>query len=127
MNRSFAYGFAAGLSTAVVALCLWAGVNSPAVRYFVQIPELKRLDAKVRSRRVEVIGRVEEGSIVLNGSTTTFVLAQRDGSDPGEQLKVVYTGKDLPDTFREHAQALVEGAMGADGVFHANKVLAKSM
>jgi cytochrome c-type biogenesis protein CcmE len=31
----------------------------------------------------------------------------------------------LPDTFRDGAQALADGAMGADGVFHASKIQAK--
>ena len=44
----------------------------------------------------------------------------------GEQLKVVYTGDDpLPDTFKDHAQALADGKLGADGVFHANQIQAK--
>jgi hypothetical protein len=39
--------------------------------------------------------------------------------DVGEQLKVVYTGSDLPDTFREDAQAVAHGEVGPDGVFRA--------
>jgi cytochrome c-type biogenesis protein CcmE len=39
---------------------------------------------------------------------------------------VVYTGTDpLPDTFRDGAQALADGRMGRDGVFHASKIQAK--
>jgi cytochrome c-type biogenesis protein CcmE len=43
-----------------------------------------------------------------------------------QKLKVSYTGSEpLPDTFRDGAQALAEGKMGADGVFHAAKIQAK--
>ena len=31
----------------------------------------------------------------------------------------------LPDTFRDGAQALADGRMGRDGVFHASKIQAK--
>ena len=42
------------------------------------------------------------------------------------QLKVAYTGSEpLPDTFRDGAQALADGKMGRDGVFHASKIQAK--
>ena len=41
-------------------------------------------------------------------------------------MKVAYTGTDpLPDTFRDGAQALADGRMGRDGVFHASKIQAK--
>jgi cytochrome c-type biogenesis protein CcmE len=41
-------------------------------------------------------------------------------------LRVAYDGKDpLPDTFKDGAQALADGRLGPDGVFHANKIQAK--
>ena len=41
-------------------------------------------------------------------------------------LNVRYDGiEPLPDTFRDGAQALAEGKMGPDGVFHAAKIQAK--
>jgi hypothetical protein len=44
----------------------------------------------------------------------------------GADLRVVYTGTDLPDTVRDGAQALADGQVGADGVFRANKLQAKT-
>ena len=63
----------------------------------------------------------------LAGQTTTaFLMVEHEGQkDVGEQLKVVYTGNDLPDTFKDHAEALAGGQMGSDGVFRANKLQAK--
>jgi cytochrome c-type biogenesis protein CcmE len=41
-------------------------------------------------------------------------------------LPVTYDGRDpLPDTFRDGAQALAGGRLGADGVFHASDIQAK--
>jgi cytochrome c-type biogenesis protein CcmE len=41
-------------------------------------------------------------------------------------LPVAYAGIDpLPDTFRDGAQALVDGRMDRDGTFHASKISAK--
>ena len=58
----------------------------------------------------------------------SFVLHQTPGmlqKDP-VRLAVVYTGIDpLPDTFKDNAQALADGKLGQDGVFHASKVQAK--
>jgi cytochrome c-type biogenesis protein CcmE len=41
-------------------------------------------------------------------------------------LNVVYTGADpLPDTFKDGSQAVADGKLASDGVFHATKVQAK--
>jgi cytochrome c-type biogenesis protein CcmE len=41
-------------------------------------------------------------------------------------LPVVYEGRDpLPDTFRDGAQALADGKLGPDNVFHAQEIQAK--
>jgi cytochrome c-type biogenesis protein CcmE len=41
-------------------------------------------------------------------------------------MKVVYSGiEPVPDTFKDGAQALADGKLGADGVFHAAKIQAK--
>lgn len=124
MNRYLKFGIPVA---AILATCVWLGVSSTkqTAEYFVKIPELKNMGAKARSRRLQVDGHVKQGSIVSQGQTTAFVLVEREGSDPGEQLKVVYTGNDLPDTFKDHAEAVAGGVMGEDGVFHANKLQAK--
>jgi cytochrome c-type biogenesis protein CcmE len=79
-------------------------------------------------KRVRVDGFVQAGSIVRNGSEVSFVIHQ----DPNKRqldnmtLKIVYRGIDpLPDTFKDDAQALADGKLGADGVFQASKIQAK--
>jgi cytochrome c-type biogenesis protein CcmE len=50
-----------------------------------------------------------------------FVLIENDQS-----LSVVYTGTEAPpDTFKDDSQAMAEGKLGADGVFHAKQLQAK--
>jgi cytochrome c-type biogenesis protein CcmE len=65
---------------------------------------------------------------VRSGSEVSFVIHQ----DPNKRqqdnmtLKIVYRGIDpLPDTFKDDAQALADGKLGADGVFQASKIQAK--
>lgn len=124
MNRFLKFGIPV---VAILATCVWLGFSETKKtgEHWLKIPELKSLDESARSRRLEVDGHVKEGSIVSRGETTSFVLVEREGSDPGQELKVVYTGSDLPDTFKDHAEAVAGGMMGADGVFHANKLQAK--
>ena len=55
------------------------------------------------------------------GANVSFTLAQDK-----LRMQVVYNGIDpLPDTFRDGAQALADGKLGSDGVFHATKIQAK--
>jgi len=47
-------------------------------------------------------------------------------ANSADGLKVEYSGIDpLPDTFKDHAQAVAEGKLDASGVFHATKIQAK--
>ena len=65
-------------------------------------------------------GLVNDGSLKsLGGSTVQFVVTDKD-----KALNVSYTGV-LPDLFREGQGVVAEGALGADGTFLADTVLAK--
>ena len=125
MNRYLKFGIPV---TAILATCVWLGVSATKAtgEYFKTIPEFKQLDAQTRTKRMQVSGYVKAGSIVSQGQTTTFLLVANPGdSNFGDEMKVVYTGNDLPDTFKDHAQAVAGGQIGPDGVFHANKLQAK--
>jgi cytochrome c-type biogenesis protein CcmE len=65
-------------------------------------------------------GLVEDGSLKRGEATTvSFVV-----TDKRATLPVTYTGV-LPDLFREGQGVVAEGMLNADGVFHADSVLAK--
>lgn len=69
--------------------------------------------------RMRLGGLVKQGSIVHEGSTVRFVV-----TDTKADQSVTYTGL-LPDLFREGQGVVTEGAVGPDGVFKADSVLAK--
>lgn len=70
-------------------------------------------------RRVRIGGLVEKGSVAKDGSTVTFKV-----TDMSASLSVTYTGV-LPDLFREGQGVIAEGKLDAQGLFHAQEVLAK--
>ena len=100
---------------------LAAGGISDTKTYYKTIAELNQMGDSAKEKRLRVGGDVAAGSIERNGAEVSFVMAQDK-----LQLKVVYSGIDpLPDTFKAGAQALADGKLGADGVFHATKIQAK--
>ena len=70
--------------------------------------------------RIRLGGLVEQGSIVRNGSTKVRFTV----TDTVKTLPVTYEGI-LPDLFREGQGVIAEGAVGPDGVFVADTILAK--
>ncbi len=85
---------------------------------------------KAYKSNLRVEGFVKPGSIEQNGPHVTFVLNEFESHSPkaatGRLLKVVYKGSEPPpDTFKDDSQALAEGTIGRDGVFHATALQAK--
>jgi len=126
MNRYLKFGFPIAAIIGTLAWLAAGGINE-SKGYFKTIPEVKQMGDQAHVKHLRVNGYVKEGSIKRAGSATTFLLVENEGTkDVGDNLTVVYTGDDpLPDTFKEHAQALADGKLGADGVFQANKIQAK--
>ncbi len=116
------YGKFAVLIVAIIGTLVWlaAGGIQEGKTYYKTVAELRDMkDAE--GKRLRVAGDVEAGSIIRKGREVEFTLVQES-----EKLKVVYGGIDpLPDTFRDGAQALADGKLGADGVFRAAKIQAK--
>ena len=89
--------------------------------YYHTISELSTLSAPALHQRMRVSGNVRTGSIEHRDGRVNFVLEEQ-----GKALPVSYVGTDpLPDTFRDGAQALVEGRLQPDGGFVAEQVQAK--
>ncbi|HVN07279.1 MAG TPA: cytochrome c maturation protein CcmE [Bryobacteraceae bacterium] len=117
------YGKFAALIAVVIAALVWlasSGIKETKT-YYKTIAEVGQMGDRAFDQRVRVAGDVESGSIQRAQGMVRFTLVQDK-----LHLAVLYTGRDpLPDTFRDGAQALADGRMGHDGVFHASQVQAK--
>jgi cytochrome c-type biogenesis protein CcmE len=127
MNTYWKFGAIVVVIIGVLAWLAKDGV-SESKSYYKEIKEVKTMGDRAQGERLRVNGYVEQGSIVRDGAKVSFVMHQTPGvlqQDP-VRLAVVYSGIDpLPDTFKDNAQALADGKLGQDGVFHASKVQAK--
>jgi cytochrome c-type biogenesis protein CcmE len=111
------------LITAILGTLAWlaAGGISDTSTYYKTVAELKDMGDDAHTKRLRVAGDVAEGSIERSGRQVRFALKQE-----ADTLMVVYDGiEPLPDTFRDGAQAVADGKLGPDGVFHATKIQAK--
>ena len=124
-SRSTVFRF--GIPIAVIVLALtylaYTGVQE-SKSYYVTISELRQQSAQsnaLYAKRLRVAGNVTPGSIRRSGMKVEFTLTEN-----GNTLPVVYTGTEAPpDTFKDDAQALAEGHIGHDGIFHATGIQAK--
>jgi cytochrome c-type biogenesis protein CcmE len=96
--------------------------------YYQNVSELFASKDVAYDRHLRIEGDVVAGSIDKgNPKETKFVISHTDPTTKVVQtLPVKYVGTDpLPDTFRDYAQAVVEGQYHRDGVFVANSMTAK--
>jgi cytochrome c-type biogenesis protein CcmE len=114
--------FLIGSAIIVVTLVSLAYVGfTQSKTYYHTISELGSLHGPALHQRMRVSGNVQSGSIARGAGRVDFVLEEQ-----GKTLPISYTGRDpLPDTFKDGAQALVEGRMTPDGRFVAEQVQAK--
>ncbi len=89
--------------------------------YYVTIKELRGMGDSAYTKRLRVAGNVQPGSIKRTGTRVEFMLVEND-----QTLPVIYSGTEAPpDTFKDNSQALADGSVGHDGVFHAKGLQAK--
>jgi cytochrome c-type biogenesis protein CcmE len=74
-----------------------------------------------QGRSFRVGGLVETGSVQRSTQDLKLEFVVTDGA---QRVPVRYTGL-LPDLFQEGKGVVAQGKLGADGVFHADQVLAK--
>ena len=126
MNKNVKFGLIIAVILGTLGWLAAGGINQTA-SYYKEIAELDKLGPNAVDQRLRVGGDVELNSISRDGRDVHFVLVQeKDGVK--RRLNVVYSGIDpLPDTFKDNApcQALVDGKLGPDHVFHATKLQAK--
>jgi len=117
-RRKFLVG--SGIIVATLLALAYVGYTQSKT-YYHTISELPTLHGSTLHQRMRVSGNVRAGSIEHRDGRTNFVLEEQ-----GKALSVSYTGSDpLPDTFKDGAQALVEGRLSPDGSFTAEQVQAK--
>ena len=111
------------LIVVIIGTLVWLAVGGirESNTYYKTVAELQQMGDEALGKRLRVGGDIEQGSIVRDGSVVSFTLLQENS-----KLRIVYEGIDpLPDTFRDGAQALADGKMGPEGVFHASQIQAK--
>jgi cytochrome c-type biogenesis protein CcmE len=117
-RRKFAVG--SGIIVATLLGLAYVGYTQSKT-YYHTISELPTLNGSTLHQRMRVSGNVRAGTISHQDGRTNFVLEEQ-----GKTLSVSYVGNDpLPDTFKDGAQALVEGRLTPDGRFTAEQVQAK--
>lgn len=112
------------IGSAIIVACLvvlgYAGFTQSKT-YYHTISELPGLSAAALRQRMRVSGDVRAGTITRRDGQIDFTLEEQD-----KVLPVSYVGRDpLPDTFKDGAQALVEGHLTSNGQFVAEVVQAK--
>lgn len=120
MKKQVKFAVGSGVIIAALGFLAWLGYGESKT-YYHTIAELQTLSGSAKKQRIRVGGTVAPGSIRRLQGRVDFVL-----EGEGRALPVSYIGGDpLPDTFRDKAQALVEGHSAQDGGFVAEHVQAK--
>ena len=111
------------LMAVILGSLVWlatAGISGSQT-YYKTISEVNQMGDSAKARHLRVGGDVQTGSIIRSSGVVRFTLVQDK-----LMMKVAYEGRDpLPDTFKDGAQALADGRLGPDGVFHASEIQAK--
>jgi cytochrome c-type biogenesis protein CcmE len=124
MNRQLRFAVGIGVILIAIAYFAFAGYNEGKA-YYRTIDELQAMGSGANGKRLRVAGFVQDGSIVRDGTHVTFTLEQT-AEDATHTMRVHYIGtQPVPDTFKDHAEAVVEGTCGADGAFQADQIQAK--
>lgn len=119
--------FAIGIGVVLVAIgyFAFAGYNEGKA-YYKTIDEVAALDTHDADKRLRVAGLVKDGTIERDGTALRFVLAQDLENNIENTLVVNYVGTaPVPDTFKDRAEAVVEGKRLPDGTFEADHIQAK--
>jgi cytochrome c-type biogenesis protein CcmE len=114
--------FTVGFAVIVAAIAYFAIAGfQEGKAYYSTIDELEQLGPGAQGKRLRVAGIVKPGTIERHGKDLEFVLQQ-----DALTLTVEYTGSaPVPDTFKDGAEAVVEGQRRLDGTFEADHIQAK--
>jgi cytochrome c-type biogenesis protein CcmE len=114
------WGPLAGIAVigAVIAYFAFSGIGNALVYYLTPTELLARGEAAT-TESVRLGGLVEAGSVSGPATDLTFVLTD------GTSRITVHSRVAPTSSFREGVGAVVEGRLGADGVFEATQVIVK--
>jgi cytochrome c-type biogenesis protein CcmE len=107
-----------GLAALALAAYLVASAFRNNLVFFFSPTQVAAKEAPI-GRTFRIGGLVQEGTLKRDGLRAEFTVTDTVASVP-----VVYNGI-LPDLFKEGRGCVAQGKIGADGVFHAEQVLAK--
>lgn len=116
-HRRIAFIFA-GLAGLAIAAYFVASAFRNNLVFFFSPTQVAAKEAPV-DRTFRIGGLVQEGTLKRDGLNVQFTV-----TDTAASVPVVYNGI-LPDLFKEGRGCVAQGKIGADGVFHAEQVLAK--
>jgi cytochrome c-type biogenesis protein CcmE len=116
-HRRIAFIFV-GLAALGLAAYLAASAFRNNLVFFFSPTQVAAKEAPV-GRTFRIGGLVQEGTLKREGLNVQFTV-----TDTVANIPVVYNGI-LPDLFKEGRGCVAQGKIGADGVFHAEQVLAK--
>jgi cytochrome c-type biogenesis protein CcmE len=117
-NRRFLIG---GVVILAALSYLVIGGMQDAMVYFYTPSELKAAERDSSGKSIKMGGMVVKGSLQKDLGNLTYRFELTDG---GATFPVFFKGVP-PDLFTEGKGAVVEGRIGADGVFQANMIMAK--
>jgi cytochrome c-type biogenesis protein CcmE len=120
----------------VIALLMgwyaWANLEAgSSFSYFKNLDEFQAAGPEMVGRHARVHGYVANGSIERDVAARSVHFrvqntAPHAGGSPDGALSVLYTSLETPDLFADGAEVVVEGVLqGPEGVFHADRVMAK--
>ena len=107
-----------GVTVLGIFIALGAQMFTRSVTYYRTPTEVL---AAPQGTKVRVSGTVVPGSISTDTTAGTVTF---DVTDDTSTVTVVFTGP-KPDTLKDGGEAVAEGALGADGTFHATTLFAK--
>jgi len=124
MKKQLRFGIGIAVVLLAIAYFAFAGYNEGKA-YYRTIAEVAAMGPEAQTKRLRVAGLVKEGTIQRDGQHVSFVLAQ-EVETMQHSMRVNYVGSQpVPDTFKDRAEAVVEGKCLADGTFQADHIQAK--
>ena len=114
--------FVVGIAVVAMAILVLVGVSIQGnMAYYIDVADYLANDPSALTGNYRVKGNVVPDSISKDPGKLGAVFAM---SDTVGTMTVRFE-KELPDTFVDGAEVVVEGVMGPDGVFQAHTLLAK--